>query len=270
MKTKVGISYVRGLHSLIKQCLSQKLIQMIEVIPETYIYSPGLKEYLIDTLNSFEVPYCFHFVGNSLGSADFDVNSNDVDICRSVVKELKPKWFSDHMTAFKVGGLNLEMNLPYLRTPQTCELIADNIKKIKRNLSVPFLIENVTYTWDFEESCIDHGQFYNSVVQKSGCFMLLDLHNLYVDWKNHKKDPYEFIDSIDLKRVKEIHLAGGESERRIYKDSHSQDISKMVWDLLKYVLKKSNPDLILLEREFNFVQKKKILNDLSRINALCN
>lgn len=48
-----------------------------------------------------------------------------------------------------------------------------------------------------------------AVTEKSGCQVLLDLHNLHCNAVNHGFDPFMAIDRMPLTRVVEIHIAGG-------------------------------------------------------------
>ena len=49
----------------------------------------------------------------------------------------------------------------------------------------------------------DEASFTNELCRKSDCGLLLDLHNIYVNSRNHGTDPYTFLRQLDLTSVLE-------------------------------------------------------------------
>ena len=78
--------------------------------------------------------------------------------------------------------------------------------------------------------------FLNELCELSGCHLLLDLHNLHVNSRNHGLDPFEFLGRVNLDRVVELHLGGGLEYGEWYLDAHSGPTPDPVWDLLEWVL----------------------------------
>jgi uncharacterized protein (UPF0276 family) len=76
----------------------------------------------------------------------------------------------------------------------------------------------------------------NELCRRSGCWMLLDLHNLYTNARNHHFDPIEHLERLDFDRVLEIHVAGGVEYEGFYLDAHSGPIAPPVLDLLEWTL----------------------------------
>jgi uncharacterized protein (UPF0276 family) len=75
----------------------------------------------------------------------------------------------------------------------------------------------------------------NAITAEAGCGLLLDLHNLYANARNHGFDTDAFLDQLDLSRVVEIHLAGGNEMDGIYTDSHYGPCPEDVWAMLRTV-----------------------------------
>jgi uncharacterized protein (UPF0276 family) len=80
-------------------------------------------------------------------------------------------------------------------------------------------------------------EFLNRLSHESGCGILLDLHNLYVNARNHGVSPEIFLADLDLRQVVEIHLAGGDELLGFYTDSHAGPVAPPVWDLLRDTLR---------------------------------
>jgi uncharacterized protein (UPF0276 family) len=60
--------------------------------------------------------------------------------------------------------------------------------------------------------------------------MLLDIHNLFVSWRNGAPHPETYFSALNLDAVHEVHLAGGDELVGFYTDSHSQLTPREVWD----------------------------------------
>ena len=56
-----------------------------------------------------------------------------------------------------------------------------------------------------------------------------------LDVVNHHFDAQRFLGSLDLDRVLEIHVAGGDAMMGFHTDSHTGPVAEGVWDLLEYV-----------------------------------
>ncbi|HEU4435745.1 MAG TPA: DUF692 family protein, partial [Pyrinomonadaceae bacterium] len=76
----------------------------------------------------------------------------------------------------------------------------------------------------------------NAFVEKSGCYLLLDLHNLYCNAVNHHFDARDVINTLPLDRVIELHVAGGSWRDGFWMDAHDGRVPEPVWELLEYVL----------------------------------
>ena len=78
--------------------------------------------------------------------------------------------------------------------------------------------------------------FLNELARRTGCGLLLDLHNLYCNARNFGFDPAAFLDELDLEPVVELHVAGGNEVEGFWTDSHSGPCPEMVWDLVASVI----------------------------------
>jgi uncharacterized protein (UPF0276 family) len=72
--------------------------------------------------------------------------------------------------------------------------------------------------------------FFNRLFEELDCGMLLDLHNLYVSWRNGSAHPREYLAELNPNAVQEVHLAGGDELVGFYTDSHSRLTPAAVWE----------------------------------------
>jgi len=271
----IGLNYEPPLHGLIAGAVAERLLTAVEIIPDAYAFHRTRE--LRDIVRGFPIPYAFHFISNSLGSADFDHN-NDLATFARMMSALEPVHYSDHLTCCRSGAVDLMQNISVPRTPEMVELFVANIRLLQRRLGgrrrLPFLIENLTCGMEYEASTLGPAEFYRAIAERSDSYFLLDVHNLYVDEINLGCDAMKFIARLPAERIREVHVAGGRWAHgdRTYLDSHDRKTPSRVLELLDAVLARANPTLIVLERQSIdmdiSVIGREILDDLAEIHRI--
>jgi uncharacterized protein (UPF0276 family) len=138
---------------------------------------------------------------------------------------------------------------------------------------VPFLLENITYMFEWPDSDLSDAEFLGLICRETGAGLLLDVENLFLNARNHGFDPYAFLDALPAGLVKEMHLAGGVTARETFLrqplliDSHSHPMPDEALALLDYALARHVPAAIVLERDHRLDAVDEILDDVGRIRA---
>ena len=117
---------------------------------------------------------------------------------------------------------------------------------------VPLGHENAAYYRACPGSTMPEEEFLTGLVEVSGTYLHLDLHNVHCNERNHGKSGYSatrFLDTIPLDRVISIHMAGGRWIEGQYHDLHDTPVPEPVWDMLDEVLSRSAPGAVILEYE---------------------
>jgi uncharacterized protein (UPF0276 family) len=190
-------------------------------------------------------PVIAHSIGLSIGSAH-RFNRAHVRQIAEWYERLRFPWHSDHL-AYNLAEhaeesdqgqpeINLGVTLPLPLDQETLTLLVPRVEAVRRSVPVPFLLENNVYYFELPEQELDEAEFLNELCRRSGCWMLLDLHNLYTNARNHHFDPIEHLERLDFDRVLEIHVAGGVEYEGFYLDAHSGPIAPPVLDLLEWTL----------------------------------
>lgn len=221
-------------------------------------------------------PVVAHNLGFSLGSAEaFDPNY--AENIAAWQRRYDFPWHSDHLSFVRVSGPNahdqnagLAVPVPY--DQEFLDLFVDRIGEVQRNVPVPFLIENNVYFVEFPDQEMTEPEFLNRLALETGCGLLLDLHNLYTNARNHRFDAFEFLDELDLTRVGEIHIAGGSELGGMYTDSHAGPCPDPVWELLERVVP-AVPNLAAITFEFHdsyfpLLGEAGILEELGRARSV--
>src|SRR6516164_7740129 len=116
------------------------------------------------------------------------------------------------------------------------EGVTARVKALCPRIPSPFLVENAVAYLSFCDQDMTEPKFLNALVRDSGCALLLDLHNLYTNARNHGFDAAGFLRELDLDAVVEVHVAGGGEFAGMYTDSHSGPPPEPVWRLLEDIM----------------------------------
>jgi uncharacterized protein (UPF0276 family) len=113
--------------------------------------------------------------------------------------------------------------------------------------------------------------FINEVVKQSGCQLLLDVNNIYVNAFNHRYDAKAFIQQLPLDKVAYIHMAGHEQVAPdLIIDTHGEPIIDPVYDLFEWTIQRLHPVPVLLERDFNIPEMAELQGELTKLKNICH
>jgi uncharacterized protein (UPF0276 family) len=112
--------------------------------------------------------------------------------------------------------------------------------------------------------------FICEIVGKSGCGLLLDVNNVYVNAHNHGYDAREFIDQMPLEKVNYIHMAGHlQVAPDLIIDTHGEPIIDPVYQLFDYTTAKMEKEVpVLLERDFNFPESEELALEMKNLREI--
>lgn len=223
-------------------------------------------------------PISLHSVGNSLGSAQ-KLDLNHLKKLKQLVDLINPFLISDHISFARVDGKHYNDLLPLPYNQASLQAICDNVLLMQDFLKRPILVENPSTYLVFNNSEMSESEFINQLAKKSGCGLLLDVNNIYVSAKNNKNfDPQEYLEEIDTKIVKEIHLAGhskskifdGKKYQEILIDTHNDVVCDEVWQLYKIAIKKFKQTPTLIEWDQDIPEFSILVNEAKKAEKILN
>ena len=218
------------------------------------------------------IPLTAHGIGLSIGT-DVPLDLAYLDRVAGVVERLKAPAYSEHLAFTRTPTRDLANLLPVPKTQAVAEAIIGKVRTVQSRIGVPFLLENITYLFEWPDSDMTDAEFLNLICRETGAGLLLDVENLYLNAHNHGFDPHAFLDALPAGIVKEVHMAGGVTvskdylERPFLADSHSHPVPDAALELLARVLNRQAPDAIVLERDDRLHAVDEILDDVGRIRA---
>ncbi len=133
---------------------------------------------------------------------------------------------------------------------------------------MPLVIENVSYYTPLAAEMKEH-EFISAIVKESGCKLLLDVNNVFVNAFNHNYNAKDFLKALPLSEVAYIHIAGHEqvSESLII-DTHGQAVIDPVFELFDFATSLIKPVPVLLERDFNIPELTELQDELNRLDKI--
>jgi uncharacterized protein (UPF0276 family) len=213
------------------------------------------------------VPAVAHGVGLSVGTA---TGPDPEYLCQvaEALSALGTSWYSEHLAFTGVPGRDLGQLLPLPRTPEVADIVARNVQAVRQYVGMPILLENVSYYFEYPASTLSEVEFIGRVLERSGCFLLLDLENLHLNASNHGYDARGFIDTLTPGQVRGVHVAGGVTMEGLLIDTHDCPVPPPVFDLLAYLLERHAPDTIVLERDQGLDRLDEIFHDVGRLREI--
>jgi uncharacterized protein len=254
METRAGIGWRSPHHA---ELLERKPpVGFLEVHAENHM-GGGRRSAVLECARS-HYPVSIHGVGLSLGSVE-PVDGVHLDWFAELVAATDPLLVSEHVAWSRQDGVYLNDLLPLPYTEEALGVLVRNIDRVQGRLKRSILMENPSTYLAFAHSTIPEGAFLAEMARRSGCGLLLDVNNLYVNERNHGLPARAAMAALDPATVGEIHVAGHHTadlgDAVLLIDDHGSTVSDAVWDLYR-------------EAVIRFPQAKTLVEWDSRIPAL--
>lgn len=241
-------------------------VDFVEVISENFMGEGGRPLHTLDRIREI-YPVAMHGVSMSVGSAD-GLNPEYLSRLKKLARRVEPLWVSDHLCWTGIDGFNSHDLLPLPYTEEALAISAKNINHAQDFLERPMLIENPSSYLTFAEDTMTEWEFLRELVFRTGCYLLLDINNIYVSGTNHGFDPQIYLDAIPADRVRQIHLAGHSNGRDgLLIDTHDQPVPDPVWSLYADVIDRFGDVAVMIERDDDIPPLEDLLAELDMARA---
>ena len=204
-----------------------------------------------------------HGLSLDIGGPD-PIDTTLVRAVRTLMTEINAPLYSEHLTYCAADGHLYDL-LPIPFTQEAVHYVAGRVRQVQDIIGMPLVLENASYYGQAYKD-LSEAEFITAVCEESGCDLLLDVNNIYVNSINHCYDPLVFLDALPLDRVRYIHIAGHFDEAEDLKvDTHGADVIDPVWQLLEQAYRRLGPVPTLLERDFNIPPLADMLLEVEQI-----
>jgi len=197
-------------------------------------------------------PVSLHGVGMGLASAT-PLDQEHLAALRRLCDTVQPAAVSEHLcwnTAHdNTNGMKTVINdlLPFPYTQEALSNVISRVEQVQEKLGRELLVENLSSYLSFTQSEMSEGEFLAELTGRTGCGILFDVENLYVNARNLGVDAEAFIRDIPADAVKEYHLAGFSTRDGCLVDTHDHPVYPEVWKLYQSALQHIGPRPTLIE-----------------------
>ena len=260
---RVGIG-LRTLH--IERILDQKpAVPWFEVLMDNHTARGGLIPRQLEAVRE-HYPLSLHCVGMSLAGVD-PLDMRYLETVKRMVYEYTPIQVSDHLCFTHHGHHHFNDLLPIPFTAESLDHVSRRIQQVQDYLGTGILVENVSTYLQYSSSEMNEAEFMTALVDRTGCGILLDINNAYVNEFNHGYAARDFIDAIPIEHVSEVHLAGFEDKTDYVIDAHNNRVSEAVWKLFEYYLQLEHGAPVLIEWDNDIPELDVLLDEASKAEA---
>lgn len=236
------------------------LVDFVEIISENFMVRGGRPLYVLDRVRE-RYPVAMHGVSLSIGSAD-GLNKEYLKTLKNLADRVDPLWVSDHLCWTGVEGFNSHDLLPMPYTEEALHLVCRNILQVQDALERPILLENASTYLTFASDQMREWEFIREMCRRTGCYILLDVNNIYVSGTNHGFDPYTYLNEIPTDRVRQMHLAGHSVGEHLLIDTHDEPVPDPVWKLYQFACARFGSLATMIERDDKIPPLQELLDEL--------
>lgn len=242
-------------------------VDFVEVISENFMACGGRPLATLEAMRERH-PVILHGVSMSLGSAH-GLNRDYLTELKALASRIDPLWVSDHLCWTGTSSHNSHDLLPLPYTEEALKRCSANLNFAQDVLERPMLVENPSSYIGFESSTFSEWEFLAELSRRTGCYLLLDVNNIYVSSINHGFDPLEFLAGIPQNRVRQIHLAGhSQGPEGMLIDTHNAPVRNEVWALYARAVEQFGPCATMIERDDKIPPLNELLAELGQARTL--
>lgn len=250
-----------------RQMLEQKpATGWLEVHTENYLDRSGWDWHVLQQLRR-DYPVSLHGVGLGLGSTRGFSALHLERVC-ALVEQVEPFIVSEHLCWGAVHDRQLNDLLPLKLDQAALDLLAERVERVQDALRRPILLENVSTYLRFAGDSMSEAQLMDALARRTGCRLLLDVNNLYVNQCNHGEDALEAMAAIAPGSVGEIHLAGHLVTPQAVIDHHGAQVAAPVWALYAAALERFGQVPTLIEWDTDIPALEVLLGEAAKARVL--
>jgi uncharacterized protein len=246
-------------------------IGWFEIHAENYMGEGGAPHAYLTAVRE-RYPLSLHGVGLSIGGAG-PLDKDHLARLAALAARYEPALFSEHLAWSSHDTVYLNDLLPLPYTEETLQRVSSHIDELQEALRRPMLLENPSTYVAFAETSMSEVEFLREIVRRTGCGLLLDVNNVFVQATNHGFDAAAYLDSFPAEHVGEIHLGGHAEDEdddgsALLIDDHGREVADPVWGLYAQALARTGPKPTLIEWDNDVPAWPELFAEAQRADAV--
>lgn len=237
-------------------------------------------------------PISLHGVGLSLGSAA-GLDPWHLDQLAQLVQRIDPVRVSDHASFARGPWQGMDDSqtihaadlLPIPFSAEALDTMCNHVQQVQNCLQRRFMVENLSayLRWlpQPDEVMFSETEFLNTLAARTGCALLVDVNNIYVNALNARihgaagdlvQQCMAWLDRIAPGHVAEIHLAGhchvlpqrGEDPKaEMVVDDHGSRVCADVWQIYRHAIDRFGAVPTLVEWDTNIPELEVLMEEVA-------
>jgi uncharacterized protein (UPF0276 family) len=211
-----------------------------------------------------------------------------LDQLANLVRRIDPIRVSDHASFARgtiiSGMVHAADLLPLPFNGEALDVLCANVQRVQERLQRRFMVENLSayLQWNAPlEQALTEPVFLNTLAQRTGCALLVDVNNIYVNALNAQLggqcgEPLasckDWLDQIRPEDVGELHLAGhsrvNDANGEIVIDDHGSRVCPQVWELYRYAINRFGSVPTLIEWDTDVPALDVLIDEAARARAI--
>jgi len=243
-------------------------IPWLELLLDNWLYDGGATEYLLSAVLE-RFPVAMHGVGLSIASScDFDMGY--LKKVKALLNKSNALVYSEHLSFSQAGQHFIADLLPFPFTDAYLDYLSERVDFVQNYLGRQIILENISAYVVYKEDHFSEAEFITELVRRTGCGLLLDINNLYVNQINLGRNAEEALQYFPLQAVQQVHLAGFEQKEGYVIDAHNNPVATEAWKLYKKLVDLIGPVATLIEWDNDLPELDVLLGEQKKAQHILN
>ena len=257
---KTGVGYRRDLAGWL--AARPTGVDCLEITAEHFFQ--GGEAQLVSLASCY--PLYVHGLALSLGTPG-PLDQEHLQKFARVADLARAQWVSDHIAFTRTAEVDLGHLNPIPPTSASLQVLSEHVREVMDVCQRPMLMENITshvrLTGDLSET-----GFINRLCAVTGCRLLLDVTNLFINARNHGYDPLVWLREVEPGHIRQLHIVGYTRQGDRYADSHAAPIQPELIELAREVVKYAPVEAVILERDEDIPDAAGLIAEVAKLQKL--
>ena len=225
-------------------------VDWLEIVSENFMVAGGRPLAMLDRFAE-RWPLAMHGVSLNIGGSD-PLDGEYLQALSKLARRVRPALISDHLCWTRHQGVQFHDLLPLPQDEASLHHVAMRVHQVQDAFGTQLVLENVSSYLRYAGDTLGEAEFLSALVAETGCGLLLDVNNVYVNAHNHGIDPIDFFNALPAPAVKQIHLAGHSADALgsgLLIDTHDAPVCDAVWALYGQAMRHFGQVPTMIERD---------------------
>ena len=225
-------------------------VDWLEIVSENFMVAGGRPLAMLDRFAE-RWPLAMHGVSLNIGGSD-PLDGEYLQALSKLARRVRPALISDHLCWTRHQGVQFHDLLPLAHDEASLHHVAMRVHQVQDAIGTQLVLENVSSYLRYAGDTLGEAEFLSALVAETGCGLLLDVNNVYVNAHNHGIDPIDFFNALPAPAVKQIHLAGHSADALgsgLLIDTHDAPVCDAVWALYGQAMRHFGQVPTMIERD---------------------